>query len=342
MRARTLAIVALTVALAASPTPAQPDATPTSAATPPSAAPEGPIVRRTERGPVTATVTLDPAAPRIGDRITLALEVVAEAGVEVLMPSFGQSLERFTIVDFAPADALDDEGRSVLSQRYTLELPMSGALTIPPLMIEFIDRRDGQRPAPEGEDAYELLTERIPFQVASVLPEDAAADLAPARGALAPLPGPSKAARWGLGIFVVLLLAGAIFGWFAWQRMRQSARRRSAWEVAHGRLAALRARTLPASAEEIDAFFVELSDIVRRYLEDRFDLHAPELTTEEFLEVASASPDLTEAHQGFLREFLRRADMVKFARFVPDAEAIRAGLEAAGQFLDQTREAGDA
>jgi hypothetical protein len=58
--------------------------------------------------------------------------------------------------------------------------------------------------------------------------------------------------------------------------------------------------------------------------------------------VASASPDLTEAHQGFLREFLRRADMVKFARFVPDADEIRAGLEAAGQFLDQTREAGDA
>ena len=36
-----------------------------------------------------------------------------------------------------------------------------------------------------------------------------------------------------------------------------------------------------------------------------------------FLQAASATPDLGEAQKGFLRDFLRRADMVKFARFVP-------------------------
>ncbi|MFN2376305.1 MAG: hypothetical protein ABR538_07190, partial [Candidatus Binatia bacterium] len=94
----------------------------------------------------------------------------------------------------------------------------------------------------------------------------------------------------------------------------------------------------PNSEDEIDVFFVELSAIIRRYLEDRFELRAPELTTEEFLTVASASPDLDEAHQGFLQSFLRRADMVKFARFIPPPDDIEAALAAASRFLEETRQ----
>ena len=35
-------------------------------------------------------------------------------------------------------------------------------------VVEFVDRRPGQRSAPEGEDSYELLTERLEFTVESV------------------------------------------------------------------------------------------------------------------------------------------------------------------------------
>src|SRR5690606_20874216 len=39
-------------------------------------------------------------------------------------------------------------------------------------------------------------------------------------------------------------------------------------------------RTTP---EEVERFYTEVSQVLRRYLEDRFGLHAPERTTEEFL-----------------------------------------------------------
>ena len=57
----------------------------------------------------------------------------------------------------------------------------------------------------------------------------------------------------------------------------------------------------------------------------------------EFLDVATGSPDLNESHQGFLRGFLRRADQVKFARHLPDANYIEEVLLAAGRFLEQTQ-----
>ena len=83
---------------------------------------------------------------------------------------------------------------------------------------------------------------------------------------------------------------------------------------------------------------MELSSIVRQYLEDRFDMRAPELTTEEFLVSVSDSPDLSVAHQRLLREFLHYADLVKFARMVPGEEDIRQAIERARQFLDETRD----
>jgi hypothetical protein len=88
----------------------------------------------------------------------------------------------------------------------------------------------------------------------------------------------------------------------------------------------------------MDTFFVELSDIVRHYLEGRFKLHAPELTSEEFLDVASGSPDLNDAHRRFLGEFLSVADRVKFARHLPQVPQVEELLDSVEAFLEQTRD----
>ncbi len=296
------------------------------------------IEKTTQRGPVTATIRLQPAKPIIGDSVTLSLEVIAQEGVELLMPEFGQALDRFSIMDFVPRESIDQDGRTVATQRYTLQPPMSGQQIIPPLMIEFVDRRPGNRPAPEGEDAYELLSERLTFEVESLVPKGAAAELKPPLRELGPRAVATKPVwPWLLGL-ALLLIAASPFIWRAWQNWQIRSRRRSAYDIAHGRLMALMAQPNEHDAQSVSAFFVELSDIVRHYLEDRFQLHAPELTTEEFLDVAAASPDLSEDHKRFLRDFLSIADQVKFARHVPDPKAIDQALQAAENFVEQTKQ----
>ena len=298
------------------------------------------VEKSTERGPVKARVRIEPAAPVIGDTVTMLLEVTAADGIEVMMPEFGQSLDRFSVREFVPKESVGAGGATTYTQRYVLEPPLSGPQSIPPLMIEFVDHRAGQRPAPEGEQSYELVTERIPFEVGSVLPEGASTELRPVRGQLEPLREPGRLWPWLVGIVVAAALAAAWL-WRRFQAARAQVRRRSAWEVARARLDALSSRARPAAADEVDRFFVELSALIRRYLEDRFELRAPELTTEEFLQVASGSPDLRESHQRFLSTFLERADMVKFARFIPSPEDIEAALGAASRFLDETHQPTD-
>src|SRR5262245_7069389 len=64
----------------------------------------------------------------------------------------------------------------------------------------------------------------------------------------------------------------------------------------------------------VDEFYTRLSDIVRHYLEGRFQLHAPERTTEEFLYEVARDNTLTQEHKNLLGTFLQECDLVKFAR----------------------------
>jgi len=125
----------------------------------------------TEEGPVKATVELAPLEPRLGDALTLTLTVEAQPDVTVEMPAFGEALGRFSIVDFTPRERTEPDGRSVQSQRYTLQAPMSGRQRIPPLRIEFLDQRPGHAAADGTEEYRELLTDELAVTIVSVLPE---------------------------------------------------------------------------------------------------------------------------------------------------------------------------
>jgi hypothetical protein len=288
-------------------------------------------------GPVTALVRLLPEEPIIGDPLMLTIEAVAEPGVEILMPDFGEALDRFSIVGFVPRERIDDEGRTVVTQHYTLQAPSSGEHLLPSILIEFIDRRPGQPPAPEDQDAHELLTESLAFSVRSVVPNSAAADLSPPLGELRPR-GASHRTLWPFALVAcVLIAAGSPFAYRAWLTWRARAAVRSAYELARNELDGLLSGQR-ASGEQIGAFFVELSGIVRRYLERRFWLRSPELTTERFLEVVSGSPDLGIEHQTQLRDFLRQCDLVKFAHHIPSPESVQHAIRAAERFIDETRD----
>jgi len=295
-----------------------------------------PLEVMSEAGPVQATVRLSPPAPAIGDPLGLELEVRAEPDVELLMPEFGDALDRFTIVDFTRSETLDDEGKTISRQRYTLAPSRSGAQMIPQLLVEFVDRRAGRDPAPEGEDAYELLTPALEFEVAAALPEGASLELRGPLGELGAREMPGRYRTLWLLAGLIALAACAYFGIRLLAIWRTRARRRSAYDVAKADLDALLMAPRPG-AREMDAFFVRLSGIVRRYLEDRFGLRSPELTTEEFVEELAHSPDLVRSHQRLLREFLSRADLVKFAHVVPDPADVELSLESARSFLEATR-----
>ncbi len=291
------------------------------------------ISRVTEEGPVKVTVVLIPAEPQLGDPLSLTLSVEAEEGVTVEMPAFGEALGRFSIVDFTPREETRPDGVWVGSQRYTLQPPMSGRQRIPPLRIEYLDARPGYA---DGDEEYrELLSEELVIEVASVLPAgEVLAELRPVRPPLPELGRGFVVRAWPWLVAGAVGLAALGFAVALWQRRAAERRRVTAWDQAMRRLEALAGRGLP-SPDAADAWYVELSDIVRRYIEDQYGVRAPELTTEEFLQEARRSADLSGARRELLSAFLERCDRVKFAAYSPERRESDEALTLARRFLGE-------
>lgn len=88
--------------------------------------------------------------------------------------------------------------------------------------------------------------------------------------------------------------------------------------------------------ENVEPFYVELSGIARRYIEDRFGLRAPEQTTEEFIRSTASSPLLASEHRDLATSFLEQCDLVKFARHRPGAQDMQAAFASAERLVRET------
>jgi hypothetical protein len=296
------------------------------------------ISKTTENGPVKATVTVWPAKPTLGESIYLRLAIEAPAGISVDAPfqeAGDQRLGRFKVVGFVRDTQRKPDGAQHQEQTYTLEAPTSGKHRLPPLRLEMVDSR-GDAGSAAGK-SQELLTEEIPLEIAPVKSEDVNAKLRAAAGKLDPDVGGTPWILIGslVGGAIVLGIGGLLL-WRMWRARRQIAVKQNAYDEAVAKLRALEVRGAP-SGETADAWFVELSSIVRSYLERRYDIRAPELTTEEFLQVASRAPELTAAHRTQLSQFLERCDRVKFAGYRPDTNESIDTLAAARAFIEDTR-----
>jgi hypothetical protein len=89
--------------------------------------------------------------------------------------------------------------------------------------------------------------------------------------------------------------------------------------------------------DECKPFYTALSLILRSYLEGRFNLNAPDETTEEIIEELSRSPELNGQQRNILQEFMRQADIVKFAKGHPDRTTMESAFHTTKQFVEETK-----
>jgi hypothetical protein len=289
-----------------------------------------------ERGPVQVTLDVDKKEISIADRINLKISVDIEEDYEVEMPAFGDKLEQFGIVDYHNTrPELKNNNRKLLSRSYVLEPFLSGDYKIPPMKISFF-KKDG-----ETANRHYAETPEITIKVKSLLPEDI--EGLELNEIIPPLPYPGSYKVWvwtGAGILMASLLALL----FLFYRRRVNSRestdiRLKAHEIAYNELKALVDENLIEKGD-IKQFFLRLSAIVRRYIENRFGLRAPEQTTEEFLSGLEAASDFPAEFKPLLNNFLKYSDLVKFARFKPGNEDIQKSFDSCKAFIQGTEEQG--
>jgi hypothetical protein len=112
---------------------------------------------------------------------------------------------------------------------------------------------------------------------------------------------------------------------------------RTPWEIAFDELNQLERGGLLEQGKFKEYYFF-LADIIRRYFERRFDIRAPEMTTEEFLWSLEGSSDFSLDQRSALKNFLNSCDIVKFAKYVPRIAEAQESFVLAKQLIDETKE----
>ena len=272
------------------------------------------------KGPVRLRVIVDKDTITIAEGLTLTIEADTEEGYEVELPPFGDKLGDFGIVDYRQEPpVLTSEGRILSRKIYRLEPFLSGEYKIAPMTVKF-----RKKPAAAGQlddrSDHEIATEELSVKVRSLLGDDRSSrELHPIFGPVE-LPAGPFPILYGAIAAAVLLLGGAS-GYFWMKRRRtkaaESAPLPPAHELAYAQLQDIfDARLLEKG--EFKLFFARISDVVRFYVENRFGLHAPKLTTEEFLSSIRKDPPFASDYARLLDEFLRHCDLVKFAEHLPE------------------------
>ena len=110
-----------------------------------------------------------------------------------------------------------------------------------------------------------------------------------------------------------------------------------AWEIALQHLNELSSKGLIAKGEFKEYYFL-LSNILRHYIENRFNIRAPEMTTEEFLNKVKEGHTISSEYKITLKSFMNEGDMVKFAKYVPSTEDAQRGFDLVLKFIMDTKE----
>ncbi len=144
-----------------------------------------------------------------------------------------------------------------------------------------------------------------------------------------------RASFYGWRSVLRLLVLGGLLLYF-WTRRKKGEKPPSPQDVALTELARLRTLMNP---EQALIYAAQVAEILRRYVEARFQLHSTRQTTREFFADLTMNPQAVRSmavHHDRLKECLEQCDMAKFAHFSPDQPEMEAMEEAVRSFIRAT------
>ncbi|MEJ2635051.1 MAG: BatD family protein [Calditrichia bacterium] len=282
---------------------------------------------------ITVNAQVDKSQITIGDRITYSLTIQHDKNLHIQQPGPGANLGQFEIKDYVIHDPVEENNLITQKFDYSISVFDTGKFVIPPFPVAFA--------ASDTSSKYQIIqSEPIEIYVKSVLTSDDAE----IHDIKAPQAIPFNYRRWILnGLAALLILGIGAAAIYVIRRRKKGVpliRReviRPAHEIALEALAALqpRWREMLENGEQ-KLLFTEISDILRRYLENRYFVKALEETTIEIgesLEEAAIGPE----YRNSALEVLEFADMVKFAKYLPRPEEVENNLNLLETFIDQTK-----
>jgi len=288
----------------------------------------GPLVEEMAQGEVEVIFTIDPSTIQYDRDTLLTITVTAPANVRIGLPALAGRLQGF-ILNGTFEDPALAEGERVTRRLNARLTPLPGREhRIAPMPIMISDGRTSPSietwfptrpivlditPPTDTEPGTEIRDEMDPVWVRPPFREVA-----------------------GYAILLLAVIAVVLLLWKLGGRLHRKVKlmRMSPRERALKELAILLAKDL-ITRHKVKEFYLQLTMIVRRYIERAHKVRAPEQTTEEFLAAVTDDPQFSQEVVTRLRDFLQAADLVKFAAYDPSVNDIDRATTTARSYIEQ-------
>jgi len=280
---------------------------------------------------VSATLTADSTHILIGDHLNVKLVLKHPASLKMAMPVVKDSVGNMEFIAASKIDTVSEPTIQTFTQAYTISAFDSGQFHAGPIMIPYTNSTG---------KADTLYSNSVLIDV-NTLPVDTMRPFKPIKGPLA-VPYTWQEfilyiiAAW-LAIFLIVI-GVLLYKRYAKKKLQETNARPVPKDPAHiwarKELKKLEDEKL-WQKDQVKLYYSRLTDILRLYLEYRFNWLALESTTEE-IEAAIDNYNMKEKGKENLLQILRAADLVKFAKLLPAPDANIKAMESAYKFIDFT------
>lgn len=275
---------------------------------------------------------IDSLSIKIGQELSYKIEVEVDTSSLVVFPE-GQTFLPLEMIESYQVIATKMKDRFRLVKEYGLTQFDSGTYTIPRQKVVIGD--------------YEFFTDSLQVDVNNIVVDTTKQGLYDIKPIVQVSKSPSN---WGLYFLVVLMLLGLVvflLYWFIWKSKPLTEKEKAALLPPYER-AKLALKVLDDSSylqnNEIKAYYSDLTQIIRTYLDEKVYDRALESTTDQLINRIKLlregnKIDLSKEDIKNIETILKRADLVKFAKSKPDIALAQLDRNTIDTELDQVRQA---
>jgi hypothetical protein len=276
-----------------------------------------------------ARLKFDTDSIAMGKRAILTIEIDAPANSVVFSPTLSDTLsQKLELISFKKTDTIPlNNGLQTLKQDILVTAWEPGFIVIPPLPFKAITNADTllfeSEPLMLYVQGVEIGEEASPFDIKPIFKMPVSV---------------YEIMKW---YFPIAIITGLIIGFTLWYLRKRKYKpvSESIWEkpeipshiAAISSLESLKNKKLWQSGK-VKLFHSELTFILRMYLQKRFNIIALEMTSSEILQAAHRQIKEEESLES-LKYIFELADLVKFAKFEPEAQQNEECLELALEFV---------
>lgn len=275
------------------------------------------------------TVRPDTNAMLIGDHLHVDINARYPDKSRLFWPQWKDTLGTFEVLQVEKRDSSLTGGMVNAFVRLTLTAFDSGAHIFPALPFSLKKTYDN--------DAENFLSE--PFSISvQTIPIDTTQDIRPIK---APVSAPLTL-KEALPFIIGIILLGSLIGFIVYYLFFRKKPVHTApappqpiiapHVLALQQIEELERQDLWRQGKSKD-FYVQLTEILRIYMNGRFGLQALASTTDEILYDLSVTHQVKENWMNRLRNLLVQADMVKFAKYTPQVSEFPESLQTAREFV---------